>query len=101
MPIRIQRQRTKGYRQPPNTRYCGRPGPFGNPYSVTSNSRLDAHIRNSAVEYFRIYAARKLKDNPAWLDELRQYDYLSCFCGLDQLCHVDVILELLKVRNDA
>jgi len=42
----------------------------------------------------------KLRDDPTWLDELRQYEYLSCFCRLDEACHVDVLIELLKVRNN-
>lgn len=29
------------------------------------------------------------------IDELRQYDYLSCFCPLDQKCHIDVLIEML------
>jgi hypothetical protein len=32
-PNRIQRRRTKGYKTPPNTVYCGRPGPWGNPFT--------------------------------------------------------------------
>ena len=31
---RIQRQRTAGWKQPPNTLYVGRPGQFGNPFSI-------------------------------------------------------------------
>lgn len=33
-PQRIQRQRTKGWRMPPNTVYVGRPSIFGNPFSA-------------------------------------------------------------------
>jgi hypothetical protein len=29
------------------------------------------------------------------LDELREYDHLSCFCPLDQKCHIDVLIEML------
>lgn len=32
VPMRIQRRRVKGWRKPPNTVYCGRPGPWGNPF---------------------------------------------------------------------
>lgn len=31
MPLRIQRKRTKGWKTPPNTVYCGRRGPWENP----------------------------------------------------------------------
>ncbi len=31
-PTRIQRLRSAGWRQPPSTKYCGRPGKWGNPF---------------------------------------------------------------------
>ena len=31
-----------------------------------------------------------------YLDELMQYENLSCFCALDKPCHVDVWIEYLK-----
>jgi len=93
MPTRIQRKRTKGYKQPPGTYYCGRPGKFGNPYS------LAGYDRYLTIAYFRVYVDIKLQNDPTWLDELRQYEYLSCFCRLDESCHVDVLIELLKVKD--
>lgn len=33
-PKRIQRKRTKGWRMPPGAVYVGRPGPFGNPFTI-------------------------------------------------------------------
>lgn len=54
MPERIQRQRTKGFRLPPNCVYVGRPSLFGNPWV-----REDADIHHAAgwrawcVERFR------------------------------------------------
>jgi hypothetical protein len=33
-PVRIQRQRTKGWRMPPNTVYVGRPSRWGNPFPI-------------------------------------------------------------------
>ena len=35
-PIRIQRERTKGWRMPPNTVYVGRLSKFGNPFKGRS-----------------------------------------------------------------
>lgn len=32
--LRIQRRRTPGFRLPPNTICCSRPGPYGNPFPV-------------------------------------------------------------------
>lgn len=34
LPERIQRKRTKGWKQPANTRYCGRGSKWGNPFVV-------------------------------------------------------------------
>ena len=38
MPERIQRQRTKGWKMPPNTVYVGRPTRWGNPFSVRGDA---------------------------------------------------------------
>ena len=35
-PVRIQRQRTKGWKMPPNTVCVTRPGKYGNPFNFTS-----------------------------------------------------------------
>lgn len=41
VPVRIQRQRTKGWRMPEGAVYVGRPSLFGNPWSIA-----DARIRD-------------------------------------------------------
>lgn len=56
---RLQRQRTKGYRIPPNAIYVGRPSPWGNPFAWNDNrapwmalavgERADAEGRRSAA----------------------------------------------------
>ena len=48
MPERLQRQRTKGWRMPPDTVYVGRPTKWGNPYSVGRNVRTP----NAAVDLY-------------------------------------------------
>lgn len=42
--IRIQRQRTKGWRMPPNTVYVGRPSLWGNPYSLDDVRAMYPHV---------------------------------------------------------
>lgn len=43
MPIRVQRQRTRGWRMPAHTKYVGRGSLYGNPYRVARTQReLDA-----------------------------------------------------------
>ncbi len=102
MPQRIQRKRTKGWRledasdNPNGVVYVGRPSKYGNPYSVTPASRLDAYSRVSAVEFYKVHLER----NPQLVEdakrELRGKD-LMCFCPLHQACHADL---LLKIANE-
>ncbi len=49
-----------------------------------------------AVARFRLYAGDRLAVEPTWLDPLRDATALACACPLDQPCHVDVLLGLLR-----
>jgi len=119
-PVRIQRQRTKGWKMPPNTVSVTRPGLFGNHYRVwrdydgqwmvswrschfapATNTRAAAAAL--AVDKYRADVTTEGPHNHRLLDRvptradifknLRGRN-LACFCGLDQPCHVDVLLEL-------
>ena len=83
---RIQRSRERGSRQPVNTKYCGRPTEWGNPFPIG-----EEYTRAQALEAFReAFWARELPVTPAKVrTELAAYDYLSCWCRLEQPCHVD------------
>jgi len=121
MPTRIQRKRTKGFRLPPNTVCCTRPGKFSNPFKIGGWYKIggDSGIRGiqwswvqcylpnepgytlietpeQSVAMFRKWALQRTRDNPKWLDELRAADFLACFCPLDAACHVDTLLEILR-----
>jgi hypothetical protein len=104
---RVQRQRTKGWRMPPNTVYVGRGSRWGNPWRlgeqvgpynehpdvsivpggpiVTLNARL-------AVTLYEHWLLRTHRLD-TFLGPLRGKD-LACWCPLDQPCHADVLLEL-------
>ena len=94
MSVRIQRQRTKGWRMPEGAFYVGRPSRWGNPFTVNGStgpiSRLvvtnlyAAWIRREVTEFLTID-----------LEPLRGHD-LVCWCPLDQPCHADVLLELAR-----
>jgi hypothetical protein len=45
LPMRIQRQRTKGWRMPPNTVYVGRPTRWGNSWRIGGNLRDEGCAR--------------------------------------------------------
>lgn len=104
--MRIQRKRLKGWRQPPNTRYCGRGTKYGNQHKiivtldgwvvdgVKFQTRYDA--QKYSVEKYKMDVLEELKRNPAYFDELKGYENLSCFCPLEMPCHVDAIIEFLS-----
>lgn len=92
--IRVQRKREKGWRQPEGCRYVGRGTMWGNPFVVgvdgpelavetyAQNIELIARGYNMTVEQ--------------WLEPLRKYEMLSCWCPLDQPCHADILIRKLE-----
>ena len=89
---RVQRRRSKGYHSPDNTRYCGRPSKYANPFVIGGDtSRADALDR-----FGRTFWKGQLGVTPEVVRaELAQYDYLSCWCSVDEDCHVDAYIEAL------
>ena len=77
---------------PENAVYVGRPSRWGNPCSIRNMPIWSPY---KAVQVYRIWLEAKLKENPHFLDALKGKD-LACWCGLDEPCHADVILEKLK-----
>lgn len=108
-PIRIQRQRLKGWRMPPNTVSVTRPGKWGNRYRI--GDVVQRFSKEKVCETFTIETPeqavlcfREDMDNHlanpkaaamviAALRELRGKN-LACWCGIDQPCHRNVLLEL-------
>ena len=82
MPERIQRQRTKGWKMPPNTVSVCRPGKWGNPFTFANSGHVHPALR------FACEVAPLLDVSP-----LRGKN-LACWCSLDEDCHADVLLEL-------
>lgn len=100
MPKRIQRKRTKGWRMPEGAVSVTRPGAWGNPFRVGRLSEYgDVPDAETAVLFYRAW----IGDNPqlaASLPELRGKD-LACWCGLNQPCHADVLLELANQKQES
>lgn len=89
-PKRIQRQRTKGWRMPPDTVYVGRGSKWGNPFVIGKDG-----TREQVIEKFKDWI---LWGDPEGMDrevkkELRGKD-LACWCKPGQACHADVLLEV-------
>ena len=117
---RIQRQRTKGWRLPEGAIYVGRPSRWGNPFVLGETymwmlrtdlgypiptwrdpGEYEHGLRVErltspavAVEWFRTRLAAT-PIHPIDLVPLRGHD-LACWCPLDQPCHADVLLELIR-----
>jgi hypothetical protein len=99
-PKRIQRKRTKGWNMPPGTVYVGRPSKWGNPFTAYPNADHEerAYIVAEYSAWLRFDpGAEHLRQ---WLYELRGKD-LACWCGLEQPCHADVLLEFANAANGA
>lgn len=113
-PQRVQRQRAKGWRMPPNTVYVGRPTQWGNPFVVGEYVPPNTFWKHGnyflvedaamAVDLFRHWLNKSAPEgcttwNPGTLiinqrmPELRGKS-LACWCQLNQPCHADVLLEL-------
>ena len=98
--VRVQRTRAKGWRMPEFTRYCGRPGRWGNPFQGEDAVALYRRWlagQMSAREFadradgrYRFGDYRNINLN---IRSLAGLD-LCCWCALDKPCHVDVLLEL-------
>ena len=102
-PKRIRRERTKGWRLPPNAVTITRPTKWGNPYDWRVRPPLYPPNlpwgRKEAVECFELMLAGgwRLRRPPGWqivrdaMEELEGKD-LCCWCPLDQPCHGRVLL---------
>lgn len=102
-PVRVKRERSKGWRLPPNTRCVDRTTRFGNPFVgpdaadlyrkwMTGKMRAEEFKRKKQRTSYMMHFDRKniLKCD---VPELRGKN-LACWCKLDQPCHADVLLEL-------
>jgi hypothetical protein len=72
---------------PLTSAYVGRPSRWGNPFAV--NHR---RTRAEAIAAFRVYAVKRLRAEPDWLDDLHGRQ-LVCWCA-PLVCHAEVLIEL-------
>lgn len=118
-PKRIQLRRVKGWRLPDGAVVVGRPGKWGNPFSLmdvhTQYPSLDDRAAHGMVvaQFRDLIRADGCLEFPNWLSwgghrhprrvsypssaeirgELAGHD-LACWCDLGEPCHADVLLEL-------
>lgn len=102
-PCRIRRKRTKGFKTPDNTVYVGRGSKWGNPYFL-DNGLVKLHTTkgiwiegagdiNIVVAMFRQRIEKRISEGDVDISQLRGKN-LSCWCGVNDPCHADVLLEL-------
>jgi hypothetical protein len=87
--------RKKGARMPEGGVSCARPHRYGNPFIIGTPENGGNITRDQSVAMFR----EALHEGRLQLtvDEVRRKLRglpLGCFCGLDEACHVDVLVEI-------
>jgi len=121
-PIRVQRKRVNGWKMPDNTVSVCRPGKYGNPFKLVGDMiYINSGYRRKLLDkwvYFCQGDERKVvllfeglvkgfgkdHENPDvryWhnhfdnidLMELKGFN-LACFCGPDNHCHADILLQI-------
>lgn len=123
MPQRIQRRRTKGWRMPENCIYVGRPGRWGNPFTPLLVNAVVTEYDFSSIpspipgrlgcesvlmvmggfhaelcvllfrHWIHCWREKWPEHFEAYIAPLRGKD-LACWCGPNDVCHADVLLEL-------
>lgn len=119
IPIRIQRQRTKGWRKPAFTINCCRPGRYGNPFKLVGDMvygyaghrrkllppwvYLCQGTERTVIDLHKdwILGAGKYDDliirRPFTLEQLKEELHrknLMCFCPFTKECHTTYLLEI-------
>lgn len=86
-PVRIQRSRQHKQVSPNGLPivYVGRPSKWGNPYKPNSHDTINDCIKKYEEDIKRWHS-----------DELKELSgkNLSCWCGLGEPCHADILLKI-------
>ena len=96
-PVRIQRQRSKGWTMPENTVYVGRPTQWGNPFKVCGDQTAALVVEKYRYEIVHLNGGI-VGLNRFWVAAHLRGKNLACWCPLDQPCHADVLLELANAE---
>ena len=104
MPIRIQRERTEGWRMPAGAVYVGHPSRWGNGFNAAMYRARGYTGDDNAA---RAWCVLKYREQVAALMAAGVFDPaplrgrdLVCWCRLDQRCHADVLLEVANVKGE-
>lgn len=96
-------------RNKPFTRYIGRGGVMGNPFTHLPLGHTKAAVQTATLEQSVKFFRRWANGEKTWdyqipvhhraalwdaIDTLKETDILDCYCAPAELCHGDVIIEL-------
>ena len=93
-PVRVQLQRTKGWRMPPNTVKVDRSTPWGNIYSSGQYRYCSA---TDAVSAFAFRLKENMHQDARYINAnigLLRGKNLACWCKPGAPCHADILLEI-------
>lgn len=73
--------------------FIGRPSKWGNPFPIRKD-----RTRDQAVALYEKW----IRNKPELLADLDELDgkVLGCYCEEDELCHGDVLMKLLKEKQN-
>ena len=94
VPIRIQRKRTKGWTQPQEAVYVGRPTQWGNPFRASDVGRAEAVRLFRSMLEDRDQRSRVGYPSDKSIRESLRGKVLMCWCRVGAPCHADVLLEI-------
>jgi hypothetical protein len=78
-------------------KYLDKPCGFGNPYTHIKGGTLAGHVVGSRAEAVAMYR-RYANEDKGLLERIRglKGKVLGCWCGKDEECHGDVIIEIAE-----
>ncbi len=101
-PVRIQRERTKGWRMPPNTVYVGKPTIYGNPFWLSLHGLFKAWWDGRGWIDGTLWFPEKMDMLMGAMFQTEPHPLrgknLACWCPIDLECHADLLLDISNSR---
>lgn len=73
--------------------YIGRGSAWGNPFVIGKHGD-----RAEVIEKYRIYASKRISQEPNWLTPLKGKD-LVCYCA-PLACHGDILMKMIEGEQE-
>lgn len=106
---RVQRSRQRGDRLPPKTVCCTRPGPLGNVFVPDPKEGILTRVK--CIRLFKLWVEGAIEFPADRSPQQKRFmaafealernppEFLACYCGPADKCHVDVIIDILNQRK--